>query len=125
VTINGIIREWPVNGNGKLLCPVSPGPGVPKRGIPIILGPVATVSLGLNLVTHCSHHYCRFLAKLVGRLLLFIHAMRLPQARSATFCVRVVQSMARRTLSQFVQSYVRDNDDQRAGEDQGGPPVLN
>jgi hypothetical protein len=35
--------------------------------------------------------------------------------------VRVVQSTARRMLSQIVRSYVRDDDNQHNGEDQGGP----
>jgi hypothetical protein len=42
--------------------------------------------------------------------------------RFAPPSVRVVQSTARRMLSQIVRSYVRDDDDQHNGEDQGGPP---
>jgi hypothetical protein len=37
--------------------------------------------------------------------------------------LRILQSSTQGALSQVVQGHVRDDDDQRVGENQGGPPV--
>jgi hypothetical protein len=41
-----------------------------------------------------------------------------------TLGVQLVQSTTQRALSQVVQGYVGDDDDQYTGEDQGGPPCT-